>query len=113
MSAGVYQHIDGEYKGTHVVKLMGWGVEKEQKYWLAANTWGRYWGKLHGTFKILRGQGHCKIESEVRAGRMSAQLTLREYINYSQSVPSSDIGHGGQSLVTYGPPLCVLFWVMN
>lgn len=34
------------------------------KYWIAANSWGRDWGE-EGTFRILRGENHCEIESFV------------------------------------------------
>jgi len=36
-------------------------------YWLVANSWNYDWGDK-GTFKILRGQDHCGIESGVVAG---------------------------------------------
>jgi cathepsin B len=33
------------YAGGHVVKIIGWGVEKGRKYWLIENTWGADWGE--------------------------------------------------------------------
>lgn len=36
-------------------------------YWLIVNSWNDEWGD-HGTFKILRGQNECGIESNVYAG---------------------------------------------
>jgi len=64
---GVYQHLKGEFEGYHAVRLLGWGVEKGVPYWLAANSWSEKWGEK-GTFKILRGEDHCKIERWIEAG---------------------------------------------
>jgi len=53
--------------GGHAIKIMGWGVEDGTPYWLVANSWNEDWGDK-GTFKILRGQDECGIESGVVAG---------------------------------------------
>ena len=53
--------------GGHAIRLLGWGVEEGTPYWLVANSWNYDWGN-NGTFKILRGQDHCGIESNVVAG---------------------------------------------
>lgn len=65
--SGVYQHTTGEALGGHAVKMIGWGVEDDVPYWLIANSWNNDWGDK-GLFKILRGQDHCGIESEIVAG---------------------------------------------
>ncbi|CAH1377174.1 cathepsin B-like [Tenebrio molitor] len=77
---GVYKHFTGEEVGALVVKIIGWGEEENGKYWLVANSWGNEWGNLEGFFKIRRGADHCGIESDVRAGRNSPDLTPREFI---------------------------------
>ena len=33
------------YAGGHIIKVIGWGVEKGRKYWLIENTWGSDWGE--------------------------------------------------------------------
>ncbi|KAJ8730064.1 hypothetical protein PYW07_017102 [Mythimna separata] len=63
----VYKHTVGSQIGKHAVKMLGWGVENGQKYWLIANSWNPDWGDK-GYFKILRGENHCNIESKVIAG---------------------------------------------
>ncbi|XP_004695880.2 PREDICTED: cathepsin B, partial [Condylura cristata] len=65
--AGVYQHVTGEMMGGHAVRILGWGVEHGTPYWLVGNSWNTDWGDK-GFFKILRGQDHCGIESEIVAG---------------------------------------------
>jgi len=65
--SGVYQHVAGKALGGHAIRLLGWGVEAGTPYWLVANSWNYDWGD-QGTFKILRGQDHCGIESGVVAG---------------------------------------------
>eukprot|EP00290_Baffinella_frigidus_P013791 CAMPEP_0180141616 /NCGR_PEP_ID=MMETSP0986-20121125/15032_1 /TAXON_ID=697907 /ORGANISM="non described non described, Strain CCMP2293" /LENGTH=408 /DNA_ID=CAMNT_0022084539 /DNA_START=21 /DNA_END=1248 /DNA_ORIENTATION=+ len=49
--SGVYKHTSGEQLGGHAIKVMGFGVEKGEKYWLVANSWNTDWGD-NGTFKI-------------------------------------------------------------
>ncbi|XP_023608826.1 cathepsin B, partial [Myotis lucifugus] len=65
--SGVYQHVTGEMVGGHAVRILGWGVENDTPYWLVGNSWNTDWGD-NGFFKILRGQDHCGIESEIVAG---------------------------------------------
>lgn len=65
--SGVYRHVTGPLEGGHAVKILGWGVENGTKYWLCSNSWGEDWGD-HGFFKIVRGENHLGIESDVHAG---------------------------------------------
>ena len=65
--SGVYKHTTGAELGGHAIKIIGWGVENGTKYWLVVNSWNETWGD-NGTFKILRGEDHCGIESEIVAG---------------------------------------------
>eukprot|EP00029_Vermamoeba_vermiformis_P005311 TRINITY_DN180_c0_g1_i1.p2 TRINITY_DN180_c0_g1~~TRINITY_DN180_c0_g1_i1.p2 ORF type:complete len:329 (-),score=89.38 TRINITY_DN180_c0_g1_i1:101-1087(-) len=65
--SGVYQHVTGDAVGGHAVKVIGFGVENGQKYWLIANSWNPHWGDK-GFFKILRGVDECGIEDEADAG---------------------------------------------
>jgi len=65
--SGVYRHTSGEPVGGHAVKIVGWGVESGDKYWLIANSWNPDWG-LNGYFKILRGNDECGIEDEANGG---------------------------------------------
>ncbi|MCI3325462.1 cathepsin B family protein [Escherichia coli] len=65
--SGVYRHTTGSELGGHAVKILGYGVENGDKYWLVANSWNPDWGDL-GFFKILRGSDECGIESEIVAG---------------------------------------------
>lgn len=51
----------------HTVRIIGWGTEKNEDYWLIANSWGTDWG-IDGVFKMRRGNNECNIEEAVVAG---------------------------------------------
>ena len=65
--SGVYQHVTGGVLGGHAIKMIGWGVENGEKYWLCVNSWNDEWGDK-GLFKIKRGSNECGIENSVNAG---------------------------------------------
>jgi hypothetical protein len=50
--------------GGHAIEIIGWGEEKDKKYWIIKNSWGKDWG-LDGYFKMIRGNNNCKIEENV------------------------------------------------
>jgi cathepsin B len=60
--SGVYSNLKGDVLGGHAIKIIGWGTENGQDYWLAVNSWTEKWGDK-GTFKILRGVNECGIET--------------------------------------------------
>lgn len=49
--SGVYVHTTGDLVGSHTLKIIGWGVESGQEYWLAMNSWNEEWGD-HGLIKM-------------------------------------------------------------
>jgi cathepsin B len=73
--SGVYKHVTGSQLGGHAVKILGWGTESGQDYWLVANSWNEQWGD-HGLFKIARGHNECGIESQISAGTVSADAVV-------------------------------------
>jgi len=40
---GIYSSLSGQNIGGHCVEIIGWGVERNTKYWIMANTWGPNW----------------------------------------------------------------------
>jgi len=65
--SGVYKHTTGSALGGHAIKILGYGTEGGDKYWLVANSWNPDWGAA-GFFKILRGVDECGIEGQIVAG---------------------------------------------
>jgi cathepsin B len=61
-SSGIYHHVSGGVAGGHAIKLLGFGEENGETYWLAANSWGASWG-MKGFFKIR--QGDSGINAQV------------------------------------------------
>jgi len=65
--SGIYHHTTGSYEGGHAVKLLGYGEENGEKYWLCANSWDYDWGEK-GFFRIRRGHNECEMEIVSYAG---------------------------------------------
>jgi len=65
--SGVYKHSTGSMLGGHAVKILGYGTEGGQDYWLVANSWNEDWGDK-GYFKIAKGSNQCGIEGQIVAG---------------------------------------------
>ena len=63
--SGVYSHQTGSSLGGHAIKVIGWGIENGEDYWLCVNSWNDTWGD-QGLFKILH--GNCGINDEMTAG---------------------------------------------
>jgi len=67
-NGGVYHRArTAVLKGGHAVRIIGWGSENGDDYWLVANSYGANWGD-NGYFKIHRGNNECNIEEEIAAG---------------------------------------------
>lgn len=47
-------HEGSAHIGAHAIKLIGFGVSQNKKYWLLQNSWGPNFGD-HGTIKMIRG----------------------------------------------------------
>ena len=59
---GLYQTTDNTPSlGNHAVRLVGFGIEGTDKFWVAINSWGSNWGD-QGSFRFKRGENLCKIE---------------------------------------------------
>lgn len=56
-----YLPDDGEYHG---VRIIGWGEQDDQKYWIIANSYGKNWGD-NGFIKMPRGENYALIETSI------------------------------------------------
>ncbi len=65
--SGVYSHQSGQELGGHAIKVIGFGTEGGQDYWLVQNSWTTAWGAA-GYFKIAKGTDECGIEDSPVAG---------------------------------------------
>lgn len=64
---GIYRRShfgDNKLQGLHAVRIVGWGEDQGDKYWIVANSWGPEWGE-NGFFRIARGVNESGIESFV------------------------------------------------
>ncbi|XP_063388196.1 tubulointerstitial nephritis antigen [Cydia fagiglandana] len=64
---GIYRrsrHGDSKLQGLHSVRIVGWGEDRQEKFWIVANSWGTDWGE-NGYFRIARGSNESGIESFV------------------------------------------------
>lgn len=60
-TGGIFNDTTGANTHNHVISLVGWGVQKNVKYWIGRNSWGTYWGEK-GFFRIVRGTNNLGIE---------------------------------------------------
>ena len=110
---GVYsksQHLL-RYLGKHSVKIIGWGSERGELYWLIQNSWGELHGEA-GLARIRRGTNECGIESEVLAPIPNVvdlidfehSLKLKIYLEQlnASAANSSSIPESQQSSRTHG-----------
>ena len=60
---GIFVEHDHTSMGGHIIEVTGWGeTEEGQKYWIARNSWGEYWGE-YGWFRIAVGENNLQIET--------------------------------------------------
>jgi len=65
---GIYHRSEkATLSGGHAVRIIGWGTEDGEDYWLVANSWANDWAD-GGVFRIRRGNNECDIEEDVIAG---------------------------------------------
>ncbi|CAH1110499.1 unnamed protein product [Psylliodes chrysocephalus] len=60
---GIYHHVRDRSVGQFGLRLLGWGVENDEPYWLAANSWNEDFGEK-GLMRIRRGVNECNIEDD-------------------------------------------------
>ena len=65
--SGVYKHTVGKARGGHAIRIIGYGSENGEPYWIIANTWSEKWGE-QGFFRMKRGINEGGIETEGVAG---------------------------------------------
>ena len=61
-----HRSLSANLTGGHVVRIIGWGTENDEDYWLIANSHGTGF-KEGGVFKMRRGNNECNIEETVVA----------------------------------------------
>jgi len=68
-SSGIYHRSStATYDSvSHAIRIIGWGTEAGQDYWLIANSYGTDY-PAEGLFRMRRGNNECNIEEKVAAG---------------------------------------------
>lgn len=61
-TGGIYYDKTGDIDVTHIISVVGFGVEDGVKYWVGRNSWGTWWGES-GYFRIIRGVNNIDIEA--------------------------------------------------
>lgn len=61
-TGGIYRDETGDLDISHVISVVGFGVEDGVKYWLGRNSWGTHWGE-DGLFRVVRGENNLAIET--------------------------------------------------
>ena len=61
-----HRSLTAKKTGGHAVRIIGWGTENNEDYWLIANSHGKGF-KEGGVFKMRRGINECNIEESVIA----------------------------------------------
>jgi cathepsin B len=67
--SGVYVHKTGAELGGHAIKIIGYGTEGGQAYWLVQNSWTTTWGN-GGYFKIATTGDNGGISDQAVAGKV-------------------------------------------
>ncbi|KAK2954757.1 putative Dipeptidyl peptidase 1 [Blattamonas nauphoetae] len=60
---GVYSHKTQDFQGYQAIRIVGWGRESNQDFWIVHNSWGVGWGNK-GRLKIRSGVNECSIEDQ-------------------------------------------------
>jgi cathepsin B len=111
--SGIYKYKEGMALGGHAVKIVGWGKQLEQFYWIVQNSWGATWGE-NGYFRIVNwhddetsaigiGGGFACVQGATPAPPTPAPKpdTCKDIVDYC-----SKYGRAKCATMSYLIPLC-------
>ncbi|KAL7442107.1 hypothetical protein ACHAXH_006643 [Discostella pseudostelligera] len=66
MGGKIYDDDTASRDTTHVISIVGWGVEEEdgKEYWIIRNSWGSYWAE-GGFFRVEMGKNILGVEEKI------------------------------------------------
>jgi len=73
-----------KYPGTtHVVALVGWGIQGGVKFWVGRNSFGSVWGEGYGFFRLERGVNSLNIEQNACNWAVPSDETIQSIISHN------------------------------
>ena len=68
--SGIYvPNVTSGVRGTHAMRIIGYGVLNNVEYWITANSWGTKWGEA-GFFRARMNNTDLQMETYVYQATM-------------------------------------------
>ena len=88
---GIFEDTTGDMSVTHIISVVGFGVENGVKYWIGRNSWGTWWGES-GFFRIVRGVNNINIEGGC-SWAVPVDTWTDQWVHYTTEEEKNDAGN--------------------
>jgi len=86
---GIYKDETGLLDISHIISIVGFGVEDDTPYWLVRNSWGTHWGE-DGFVRVIRGINNINIESDCSWATPIVDPYIHETTDEERDDPRND-----------------------